>query len=364
MAKLPDNVVDSPTVLAIYQAYKTAEKKRPSRRLGASILGKECPRAIWFDFRWVTFEDFDGRMLRLFETGHLAEDRFAANLRAVGCEVVLVDTETGQQIEFTAVGGHVVDKVDGMAVGIVEAPKAWHVLEFKTHSAKSFADLRANGLRKSKPQHYAQIVIGMHLSGVDRGFYMAVNKDTDELFAERVKDEAGEGAKLVAFAETIVTSNRPPERIGKDRDDFRCKWCSHIGACWGTAGPEAAVAANVNCRTCCHATPMIEGAGGVWRCERHGRSLSEAEQLRGCEDHLLIPDLVTFAEAVDGGEDASGAGYVEYKNFADGQVWRNSKTANEYRSLELKQLPAALVAAGMVDAIKNEFDARIVAEVS
>ena len=36
--------------------------------LGASIIGKDCERALWYDFRWVTRWAFTGRMLRLFDT--------------------------------------------------------------------------------------------------------------------------------------------------------------------------------------------------------------------------------------------------------------------------------------------------------
>ena len=33
-----------------------------------------------------------------------------------------------------------------LAIGLKEAPKTWHVAEFKTHSAKSFRDLVAKGV--------------------------------------------------------------------------------------------------------------------------------------------------------------------------------------------------------------------------
>ncbi len=60
------------------------------------------------------------------------------------------------------------------------------MLEFKTHSAKSFADLAAKGVEASKPQHVAQMQIYMHLTGITRALYVAVCKDTDALHIERV----------------------------------------------------------------------------------------------------------------------------------------------------------------------------------
>ena len=50
-----------------------------------------------------------------------------------------------------------------MALGLLEAPKTWHVAEFKTHSAKSFAELVAKGVVLAKPQHAAQMQVYMQL---------------------------------------------------------------------------------------------------------------------------------------------------------------------------------------------------------
>ena len=154
---------------------------------GASIIGKSCARALWYDFRWVTPSRFSGRLLRLFETGQLEEDRIVRNLRATGATVLELDPETGRQFRVEAHGGHFGGSLDGVAIGLLEAPKTWHVLEFKTHGVKSFADLTAKGVVLAKPQHAAQMQIYMHLTGITRALYMAVCKNTDALHIERVE---------------------------------------------------------------------------------------------------------------------------------------------------------------------------------
>jgi hypothetical protein len=169
MAKMPDEVQVSQTVKAIYAAYEARRDDRPSRRLGASVIGQECSRRIWYSFRWAGSESFDGRMLRLFDTGHREEPRLVADLRAIGCEVWDVDDATGQQWEYTAVGGHVVTKLDAVAMGVPEAPKTPHVCEFKTHGAKSFAQVSRKGLKAGKPEHYAQLITGMKLANIPAG---------------------------------------------------------------------------------------------------------------------------------------------------------------------------------------------------
>jgi hypothetical protein len=64
--------------------------------------------------------------------------------------------------------------LDGVAVNLLEAPKTWHVLEFRAHSVKSFNDLLAKKARESKPLHFAQMPTCMNLMGLTRAMSLAV----------------------------------------------------------------------------------------------------------------------------------------------------------------------------------------------
>ena len=141
MAALPPP--PAATVAAIYAAYEATRGDGFRDHLGASLIGKPCERALWYDFRWITPATFPGRILRLFETGQLEEARLVRNLRATGATVLDVDPETGRQFRVEAVGGHFGGSLDAVAIGLIEAPKTWHVVEFKTHSARSFHELAA-----------------------------------------------------------------------------------------------------------------------------------------------------------------------------------------------------------------------------
>ena len=132
MAELPQPQNSTRTL--IFKQYEKSAEAGQRPHLGASELGHECERYLWLSFRWAKQPDFDGRMLRLFESGQLAEPRLIANLRAIGVEVSDRD-EKGGQWRFSAVGGHVGGSMDGAALGLPEAPKTWHVLEFKTANA-------------------------------------------------------------------------------------------------------------------------------------------------------------------------------------------------------------------------------------
>ena len=302
MAPLPPPPM--PTLEAIYAAYVAEAGDGFRDHLGASIIGKECCRALWYDFRWVTRRTFSGRMLRLFDTGKREEDRLVRDLRRTGATVLDTDPETGRQWRVSAVGGHFGGSLDAVAIGLLEAPKTWHVVEFKTHGLKSFAALKNDGVEQSKPQHQAQMQVYMHLTGITRAMYVAVCKDTDEIHLERLRVDPAEAERLIAKAERVINAPRPPVKISDDPAWWQCRLCEHHDHCHGDRAPER------NCRTCLHSTP-VEGG---WICARWQRQLSSHEQRQGCLFHLFVPDLVP-AEPVDAGDD-----WVAYR-FADGRRW-------------------------------------------
>src|SRR5690242_12898556 len=92
----------APTQSAIYAAYEAEAGDGFREHLVASIIGKDCERALWYDFRWATRASHTGRILRLFETGQLEEARLVRNLRRTGATVLEVDPETGRQWQVVA----------------------------------------------------------------------------------------------------------------------------------------------------------------------------------------------------------------------------------------------------------------------
>lgn len=305
MAEVPP--ITSLTREAIFAAYEADVSDGFRPHLGASLIGKSCERALWFDFRWTTRAQHPGRVLRLFETGQQEEARVVRNLRRTGATVLEVDPDTGRQWRIEAHGGHFGGSLDAVALNLLEAPKTWHVVEFKTHSSKSFTELVAKRVHRAKEQHYAQMQIYMRQTGMTRAMYVAVNKDNDDLYVERVELDADYADRLLAKAGRIIFAPRPPDRISEDPAWYQCRMCDHAQVCRSQA-PAA-----VNCRTCLSATPV----DGGWQCERHQRGLSEPDQRTACDQHLYIPDLVPGLQ-IDAGED-----WVIYQ-CADGCLWRDA----------------------------------------
>jgi hypothetical protein len=353
---------DSATVDAIYAYHKKRGDSEPKRGyLGASIIGHECERYLWYCFRQACKPEFSGRLYRLFETGDLEEVRFHKELRAIGCTVYEVDGH-GNQWEVNTLSGHISGHMDGAALGIPEAPKTWHVLEFKTHNAKSFTKLKKEGVQKSKPMHYAQMMTYMHLTGMKRALYIARNKNTDELYSERIRYNKDEAQFLMDRARRIITSNTPPERSAPRRDYFSCKWCDAKDVCWGTEAPKAALPVpSLSCRQCCHATPRMDGIAR-WSCKLHGRSLSPTDQDKCCEGHLVLPGLISFAEPTDYQQYDNSWEHIEFTN-TDGSKWLHGNAVNCLSSRDLMVMPANLTADPMLQGAREVFNGMVVTDV-
>ena len=293
-----------PIVGSIYEQYEKRGKAEPGRTyLGASIIGKECSRALWYDFRWCGAPDFDGRMYRLFQTGHLEEPRMVADLRGLGAEVFDVNPSNGRQFGFSDHGGHMKGHMDACARHLPTGGAKWHVLEFKTHSNKSFTDLKKGGVKKSKPQHYDQMTWYMGQTGMDRALYLAKNKDNEELYSERIEFDKVRYEQIQAKANYIIFSQEPPPKLSDDPAYYVCKMCDHRAVCHMHRVPP------VSCRTCCHATPEKDGTEGDWTCANNGRAVIPVHaQRQGCHAHLPLPFLLTYAEPIDAGD-----GWIEFK---------------------------------------------------
>ncbi len=295
MAKIPDK--EARTVQAIYDWYENrAEEEAPRQYLGGSLIGHYCERYLWLSFRQAKREKFPGRILRLFEHGQREEDRMAENLRDIGCELLTQQEVDGhfEQYGFQKFGGHFRGHYDGVVLGIPEAPKTWHLWECKTHNDKSFKALVKSGVLLSKPMHYAQMQVYMGEAGLERALYTAINKDTDEIYVERVVFDPAEYERLIKRAERVIFSDSPTvPPLGADASWHQCQHCIFLGLCYGQELPD------VHCRTCAHVTPKPDGS---WLCEKYDKPL-DGDYASLCPSYVInhtSTDWVFF-DCIDGG---------------------------------------------------------------
>lgn len=283
----------------IEDAYREGNDGHRSH-MGASLIGGECPRAIWYDFHWVTKSAFPGRIMRLFNRGHLEEGRFIAMLLAIGCRIYQQD-EHGNQFRVSHAGGHFGGSGDGVAIGLPDlTPLSAALTEFKTHGEKSFIELAGKldqwrkhvenpskypftgkGVREAKFEHYVQMQVYMFKMGLPLSLYLAVNKNTDDLYGEIVLLDRATAEQFLDRGTLLIDMPKPPKRISESPGFFKCRFCSHRDVCHLNKAPD------VNCRTCIHSHVS---STSPWTCDLHGE-LSRERQLVGCKDYKRNHDL-------------------------------------------------------------------------
>lgn len=298
----------------IYAAWEERAESWDGLGFSPSMLGSGCDRALWYQFRWAAAKEvFSGRMLRLFQTGHIEEERIIDDLLMIGLDLDAVDPATGKQFNARALAGHIRGKLDGIInSGVPEAPAKKHVLEAKSHGLKSWAKLKAAGpgnLREGKFDHWVQCQVYMHIWAIDRALYSATCKDTDERWNDRVRYDHEFCVHLFARLENISRADAPPAPISSARNAPDCRFCKAKPLCLGESF------ARVTCRSCIHATAQFHG-DAVWDCSRHAKPLLADEQRRACANHLFIPDLVPGTQ-VDVNEAAETVTY----RLTDGRIW-------------------------------------------
>lgn len=194
----------------------------------------------------------------MFNRGHLEEGRFVALILASGMQIVQQD-ETGGQYRVSYLGGHFGSAIDGVVIGCPDMPNPSTPIltEMKTHNDNSFKKLKTAGVKESKWEHYVQQQEYMLYYGLPASLYIAVNKNTDEIWCEIVPFDRETAERYKDRGHIIALSEAPPPKLSQDRSFYKCKWCDYRGICHMGDMPE------VNCRTCKHSYPLEDG---TWRC--------------------------------------------------------------------------------------------------
>lgn len=299
--------------------------------LGASLIGRECSRYLWYVFRWVYHKQFDGRMYRLFNRGHREEDRFCEWLRGIGCIVhthnfaakplyyiaesneylfgdEIQETDTVRQnlavrvterkdfeialklgvkfpqFRISGVMGHFGGSLDGRGY----LPARYNIpdeclFEFKTNgTGAKFTELRSfRGVMIVKPEHWAQQCVYGFKEKLKFSVYMNINKNDDDLHVEPVPLDWELGEKMEQKAAAIILAQEPPARMSENPTHFACKTCDFVQQCHHGKPAEK------NCRSCRFARP-VENA--EWKCEGYNAVIPADFIKQGCGNWQSIAE--------------------------------------------------------------------------
>lgn len=265
----------NPTTLQTLNDLTILQKPRPY--LGMSQLGHSCERYLWYSFRWCFNDIISNRIQRLFNRGHREEPAIVETLAKVGVRVY------GDQTECVAIHGHCKGHCDGIAIGVLEAPMTEHLAEFKTMNDKAFKEVCKKGAKASKPVYYVQMQLYMYKLKLTRALFVAVNKNDDSMYIERIELDKDTAEYYFNRGESIILTDKPPERKENFKPTwFECKWCSAKDICHNKEK------VNMNCRTCKYGDIL---PGGIWACSKYDMTLATEQQRQGCSKYEQLETL-------------------------------------------------------------------------
>lgn len=315
MAKIPQSEISISSMIDDWHFNQQNNYGRP--HLGCSLLGHSCDRWLWLSFRHAVIEKFNGRILRLFRRGQLEEAQIVKDLKSIGIDI----RNTGSSQINVNFGSHVSGSLDGVIYyGVPGALNKKHIAEFKTHSKKSFDDLEKHGVEKSKPMHFAQCQLYMHGSEIDRALYVAICKDDDRIYSERIRYDKNIAQQLVNRGQRIALSDRMPEPISSDPSWYECKYCPANDFCFYSKTTK-----EVNCRTCSHSTALPDS---TWHCAKWDDVIPFHAQRVGCDAHVLHPDLVPW-QRKDSDNEWQAVYFIDGKDIKNGDPSEGAYSSKE-----------------------------------
>lgn len=305
-----------PTLDAVDAAIESAQDVSPRAYIGMSSIGEPCSRKLWYRFRFALVSRFDALTIKRVDDGHAGEALQAERLRMVTGIELRTEDEVGNQFGFSLLGGHLRGHMDGAILGLLQAPKTWHVWEHKQVGEKKFEQLKKLKELKGEKEalkawdeiYYGQAITYMAASGMTRHYLTCSTPGGRDTISVRTNADRSAADRLFAKAQRIIDSAEPPDGVSLDASWYQCKLCDYAELCHGDAMPQR------TCRSCAHVTPLQDGK---WVCERHEESVSTAEQKLGCAQHLYIPAFYKrVAEPID-----SGADWVMYRRKDNGETF-------------------------------------------
>lgn len=197
----------------------------PRPYIGASSIGSDCMRQIWYGYKGYEGEQHTPRMQRNIDIGKRFESMVLDWLEAAGVKV----ERPSEKNNYLSFSDNEITYFCGHADALL--PKLDAVIDVKVIKASSWREFVRKGLFSWSPVYYAQLQSYMGMGDIPYAYLMALNKDTGELHDERIAFDANYYKSLKMRAEMIAISESEPPRVSNHPGWWLCKICKYKGVC-------------------------------------------------------------------------------------------------------------------------------------
>ncbi len=210
---------------------KTQERIEDDARdyIGASSIGSDCLRQIWYQYKGVKAEKVPTKFRRTWAIGKALEQVIHNWLCDIGIVVVRNWPELVHPTMPFFKGN--VDGVWMKSRYKIHDQKPKAIIEIKTAKDASFKIFVKKGVKEWNPQYYAQIQSYMGMSGIHKTYILVLNKDSSDISDELVIFDPEFYKKLEDKALMIATAHIEPPKINGSPLWYQCKMCKFNKVC-------------------------------------------------------------------------------------------------------------------------------------
>lgn len=197
----------------------------------------DCARYLVYQFRGIYIpSDVSARLQRIFDNGHATHERLYGYFEKMGiliADEVPVNTVLNWKDKYEV-------PIEGTTDGLIN----WNgekIIELKSIADAGFAQRRL--FNKPKADHYKQIQIYMAATGVDSGFVIYENKNTQQILTFEIhKDEEFLDKLFKKYAKIYKAykDDKLPKRY-KSPTSEHCKYCNLRDFCWSDSDEGVAI---------------------------------------------------------------------------------------------------------------------------
>jgi len=224
-----------PLIEKIYEFIEAEAKKEPPRNyIGASSIGEDCERKLFYKLRHADkAKPRRAELILAANDGHRSEDLVASYIRQIPGVELWTHKNDGGQYGFHERFGEVDFKghVDGIIKGLPQSPATAHIWENKACNQKIFdAFLKARethgtkgALQKWKPIYYAQAIINMEKFDIKRHYTTVCLSGTRKIASCRTEANPTLAKLLIEKAKRVASATTPPFGISDNPTFYECK---------------------------------------------------------------------------------------------------------------------------------------------
>lgn len=196
--------------------------------IGASSIGNDCKRAIWYSYHNIACAPYTAKQKRTFEIGKRLEDMVLDYIELAGFKLVRGKPGTpgipcqDEELEFFS--GH----MDGL---LYLSDTHIVALELKTAKESEFKKFVNDGVKAWKPSYYAQVQSYMGMKKLQHAVIFVICKNTSAWHCEWIEYDDIFFHELRIKAAMIAETIEPPDKINNNPCYYICQMCKYKEHC-------------------------------------------------------------------------------------------------------------------------------------